>query len=63
MKAPTEEMSDPRELRKYAAWYREFADRAGNPWIWEARLKTATALEREASRLESMSSQRRSGLA
>jgi hypothetical protein len=56
-------MSDPRELRKHAAWYREFADRAGNPWIWETRLKTAIALEREASRLECRSSRRRPGLA
>jgi hypothetical protein len=46
------EMNNPRELRKLAAWYREFAERAGNPAIWEARLKTAGALEREASRLE-----------
>ena len=56
-------MSDPRELRKHAAWYREFADRAGNPCFWEARLKTAIDLEREASRLERGSSQHRSGLA
>jgi hypothetical protein len=34
-------MSDPDELRKVAAWYREFAERAGNPTIWEARLQTA----------------------
>jgi hypothetical protein len=31
-------MSDPEALRKLAAWYREFAERAGNPVIWEMRL-------------------------
>jgi hypothetical protein len=45
-------MEDPRELRKLADWYREFAERAGNPAIWEARLRTAGDLEREADRLE-----------
>src|SRR6516165_10760043 len=45
-------MNDPRELHKLAVWYREFAEQAGNPAIWEARLKTAEALEREASRLD-----------
>jgi hypothetical protein len=44
---------DPRRLRELAAWYREFAERAGNPAIWEARLRTAAELEREADRLES----------
>ena len=48
-------MNDPRELRRLAAWYRTFADRAGNPVIWEARLMTAEELEREAGRLEKMS--------
>jgi hypothetical protein len=42
---------DPRLLRALAAWYREFAERAGNPVIWEARLRTAAELEREADRL------------
>ena len=46
-------MSDLDELRKRAAWYREFAERAGNPWIWAARLKTADELEAEAARAES----------
>jgi hypothetical protein len=40
------------ELRKLAAWYREYAERAGNPAIWESRLRTADALRREADRLE-----------
>jgi hypothetical protein len=26
-------MKDPRELRALASWYREFAERAGNPAI------------------------------
>ena len=43
---------DPRRLRELAAWYREFAERAGNPIIWEARLRTAAELEQEAVRLE-----------
>jgi hypothetical protein len=40
------------ELRKLAAWYREFAERAGNPAIWEARLRTAEQLEAEADGAE-----------
>jgi len=39
-------------LRQLAAWYREFAERAGNPWIWEARLRRAKELEAEANRVE-----------
>jgi hypothetical protein len=50
-------VDDPRELRRLAAWYREFAERAGNPAIWEARLKTAEALERKAGRLGDRSNQ------
>ena len=44
-----------RRLRELAHWYREFAERAGNPVIWEARLRTAAELEREADRLEEAS--------
>jgi len=33
--APTEP-GEHRRLRELAAWYREFAERAGNPTIWEA---------------------------
>ena len=50
---------EPRNLRKLAAWYREYAERAGNPSIWEARLRTAADLEREADTLEEGSAQRR----
>ena len=32
---------NPQKLRELAAWYREYAARAGNPWEWEARLQTA----------------------
>jgi hypothetical protein len=39
-------------LRSLAHWYREFAERAGSPAIWEARLRTAEQLEQEADRLE-----------
>ena len=47
-------MEDPRKLRELAGWYRKFAERAGNPAIWEARLMTARDLEREADRFEKM---------
>jgi hypothetical protein len=47
-------MEDPRKLRALADWYREFAERAGNPAIWEGRLRTAKNLEREADRIEKM---------
>jgi hypothetical protein len=50
---------EPRRLRELAAWYRVFAERAGNPVIWEARLRTAAELEREAGRLEDESELRR----
>ena len=46
--------SDKREaqrLRELAVLYREFSERAGNPTIWESRLRMAEELEREASRL------------
>ena len=45
-------MKSPDRLRQLAAWYRDFADRAGNPAIWEARLMTAKELEAEADRLD-----------
>jgi hypothetical protein len=37
---------EPRRLRELAAWYRVFAEEAGNPVIWEARLRTAAELEK-----------------
>lgn len=39
-------------LRELASWYRAFAERAGNPAIWEARLRMAEDLEAEADRIE-----------
>jgi len=39
-------------FRKLKAWYREFADRAGEPAIWEARLRKAEELEAEAQCLD-----------
>jgi len=45
-------MSDPAKLRELASWYREFAERAGNPMIWECRLRTAEGLDAEAQRIE-----------
>jgi hypothetical protein len=41
-----------RMLRELAAWYREFAERAGDPRIWNARLLTSEQLTAEADRLE-----------
>ena len=43
---------DPSKLRELAAWYRTFAERAGAPWVCEARLQTADDLERYAALLE-----------
>lgn len=45
-------MRDPAQLRKLADWYRDFAERAANPTIWEARLLTADALDQETDRIE-----------
>ena len=46
-------MDQAQKLRDLASWYREFAERAGNPAIWDSRLRTAEDLEREAGNLES----------
>ena len=40
------------KLRELAAWYREQAEQAANPVIWDARLRTADELDKEADRLE-----------
>ena len=45
-------MDDPEDLRKLASWYRAFAERTGNPAIWDRRLRTAEDLEAEAARIE-----------
>ena len=39
-------------LRELATWYREIADKAGAPTIWELRLMTAEDLEREADAID-----------
>jgi hypothetical protein len=44
----------PERLRELASWYREYAERTGNPAIWDARIRTAEDLEAEAARLERM---------
>ncbi len=49
--APTQ-FVEAQKLRDLAAWYRQFAERAGNPAIWEARLRTAEDLEKTATALE-----------
>ena len=43
-------MSD-KELRELASWYRQFAERTGNPTIWAMRLRMAEKLESEAKRI------------
>ena len=45
-------MHDPTKQRELASWCREFAERTGNPLIWEARLRTAEDLDNEATRIE-----------
>jgi hypothetical protein len=44
-------MTSPDDLRELAAWYREYAERAGNPAIWHSRLMTALKLEEKAAHL------------
>jgi hypothetical protein len=36
-------------LEELAAWHRAIAERAGAVWVWEARLRTAEDLERQAA--------------
>jgi hypothetical protein len=45
-------MQNPDKLRELASWYREFAERAGNPAIWEGRLRMADDLDDDAKRIE-----------
>ncbi len=47
---------DAKRLRALAAWYRDLAEKAENPAIWESRLATAEDLERQALQLESSTS-------
>lgn len=41
------------ELRSLANWYRQYAERAGNPAIWSSRISTADALIQQAAEVES----------
>ncbi len=50
-------MEETQRLRDLAAWYREFAECAGEPWICLARLQRTNELEQEAARYESRASQ------
>jgi hypothetical protein len=50
--APTSVVDRAQKLRDLASWYRQFAERAGNSAIWDARLRTAEKLEEEANSLE-----------
>jgi hypothetical protein len=38
-------------LERLAAWHRINAERAGADWVWEARLRTAEDLERQAAKM------------
>jgi hypothetical protein len=53
-------MDRAQKLRDLAAWYRKFAERAGNPAIWDARLRTAEELEKKAGLLASTGANRAS---
>ena len=52
LREPDEGLAGPRRLRELAHWYREFAERAGNPVVWEGRVRTAEDLDAEADRIE-----------
>ena len=38
-------------LEELAAWHRVNASHAGSVWVWDARLRTAEDLERQAAEL------------
>ncbi|HTV90770.1 MAG TPA: hypothetical protein VME41_17280 [Stellaceae bacterium] len=44
------------ELEALAAWHRATAEHAGSDWVWEARLRTAEDLERQAAELRAQRS-------
>ena len=46
--------ADPSKLRELASWYREFAERAGNPMIWDLRLRTADDLDAQADLIDQL---------
>jgi hypothetical protein len=41
-------------LEQLAAWHRFNTDHAGSTWIWDARLRTAEDLERQAAQLRAL---------
>jgi hypothetical protein len=43
---------EPRKLRELAAWYRKYAERAGNPDIWDSRMRYAENLEAQADLID-----------
>lgn len=51
-------MDQAQRLRDLAAWYREFAEHANNPAIWDARLRIAEDLEHEAGVIETRQADR-----
>lgn len=50
--------AEVQELRARAAWYREFAERAGEPWIWDARMQRAAELDQAAERMAKIAAAR-----
>lgn len=49
---PEQALNGDQTLRQLAAWYREFAEKAGDPGIWDARLRMADDLDAEADRID-----------
>jgi hypothetical protein len=45
-------LENAQRLRELATWYREFAEKAGSPIIWDARLRMAEDLDQEIARIE-----------
>ena len=45
-------LEDLRRLRELAIWYREFAEKAGSPTIWDARLRMAENIDQEIAKIE-----------
>jgi hypothetical protein len=46
-------------LERLAAWHRFNAEYAGADWVWEARLRTAEGLERQATEMRAQLSNNR----
>lgn len=47
-------------LERLAAWHRLTAEHADSSWVWDARLRTAESLERQAAELRQRCQVRRS---